>query len=52
MQNIYSSKFEGNFLERLNGKSSDEESNKDGESTLDMSSKKRIFVLMYHEKIC
>ncbi len=51
MQNIYSSKFEGKFLERPNGKSTDEESNEDGKSTLlNMSSKKRMFVVMYHEK--
>jgi hypothetical protein len=41
MQNIYSSKFEGNFLERPTGKSTDKESNKDGKSTLHMSSKKK-----------
>ncbi len=40
MQNIYWSKFEGAFLERPNGKSTNEESNKDGKSTLNMSSKK------------
>jgi hypothetical protein len=49
MQNIYSSKFEGNFLERPSGKITDEKSNKDGKSRLNMSSKK-LFVPMYCEK--
>jgi hypothetical protein len=35
---------------RPNGKSTDEESNKDGKSTLNTSSKKRMFVPMYREK--
>ncbi len=50
MQNIYSSKFEGNFQVRPNGKSTDEESNKDYKSTLNTSSKKRMFVPMSCEK--
>jgi hypothetical protein len=51
MQDIYSSNFEDDFLERPNGKSTNEESNGDGKSiTLNMSSKKRMFVPIYREK--
>ncbi len=50
MQSIYSRKFEGNFLERPTGKSTNEESKEDGKSTLNMSSKKWMFVPMYREK--
>ena len=35
-QKIYSSEFEGDFLERPNGKSTDEESKEDGKSTLNI----------------